>query len=316
MEGEVLAENVGDPTVFQPGSIMDKFRNALNKNSEPAIDNMAKVKEQVSPPLVGDHFDPKSVPFNPGTKSPIKFVSEEEEKALLKRKVALWNEIKAYIADTKKSYPTLPMPAFTYKNKSVACGVGIDTLQNHFEEYQRVINKLIPEAKAEMKALEVIAQKKADEKIKAATQVIAEESQLDAINEANNSMSYYEEENINPMEGVVDTPQNQADQMVAKWTPGIEYFGENCYAIEYGAARYKLAVQRANGIDMPTTVPALERNKEKIIDAWQGVGEKYKDSFVVKILNDPIAKLAAAHTEPILAFFDDLNAVKKIQQPD
>ena len=312
MEGEANEDIVGDPTTFQQGSIMDIFRSKMNKNSQPAINNVAKPKDEVVP-LVGDHFDPKSVPFNPTTKPPIKFVSEEEQNTEMKKRVALWNEIKAYISDIKKSYPTIDMPVFTYKSKSVAVSVKLETLQDHFDTFQREVNKRIPDAKAQMKALEVIAQKKAEEQTKVAINDVVEENQINAIEDANNQMSNYEEENMDPMDGVLDTPQNAANKIVAQVKPGLVHFGENCYNIEYAAARYKLAVQRAHGLDMPTVVPMLEKNKENIIDAWQGVGEKYKDSIIVRILDDPLARLAAAHTEPVLAFFDDLAAAKKNQ---
>lgn len=287
-----------------------QFRNKfkLDQNPPPAID---KSVGSVVLPLKGEVKEGKN-PYAYDSPLP-KVKSAEEIERARKESIAIRQKALQYLADIKKEYPTINgLPEFHYESDYAAGRVQPSTVQKHYDALVAAVQLLIPQAKADMKAMETIASKRADDKVK---EIIKEEQEgLEDLDEYNNNIGVPEEDNIDIAPD--DRALAQYKQKGGAVEEPIDYvtFGENCYALEHAIVKINLIRQRKNGVDLPSVLPKLEENKPKIEEAYQGLGEKYPKSIVVRILNDPVAKLLSAHAPVIAAGLDDMSENSKKNQ--
>lgn len=280
----------------------DKFK--LNQNPPPAI-NKSNVVDNT--PLKGEVKEGKN-PY--AYESPLpKVKSKEEEERLRKESIAIRQKALQLIADFEKEYPTLKeLPMYYYDSDYAAGRVQPSTAQKHYDALEKALNELKPQGKAEMKALEVLANKRAEDKVKG---IIKEEQEdLEDLDEYNNSIGVPEQDSIDVLPDSRALVPVKAGELIEKPNDYVT-FGQNCYALEHAIVKINMIKQRQKGVDLPSVLPTLEENKEKIEEGYQGVGAKYPNSIIVRIMDDPVAKLIAAHLPVVAAGMEDMQEASK-----
>jgi hypothetical protein len=305
-----MADNDTETKVDQNGApehqqdYLLKFREKfnLNQNPPPAI-NKSNVPDNA--PLKGEVKEIKN-PY--AYESPLpKVKSAEETENERKESIAIRQKALKLIADFEKQYPTLEnLPQYKYDSDYAAGRVQPSTCQKHYDALEKALKGLEAKGKAELKAQEVLATKRADDKVK---EIIKEEqADMEDLDDYNNNIGVPEEDYIEiaPQSRALSRQQGTVEEPTDYVT-----FGQNCYALEHAIVKINLLRQRQEGIDLPSVLPTLEENKEKIEHGYQGLATKYPESFVVKLMNDPIAELLAAHLPVVAAGMEDLQESSK-----